>query len=269
MEEIGWSLVINNFPGNVEYGDYLLEGVEGEVVILEPQYYMEVIRGMLGEVKFSSGIFDGILYVEAEGIGERFRGVGMDRELAFMNLLREVGQWYWMENCPSIGNLRMGDLLGEMSFEGDRGGYDFEILENEGVTEVRFSEGWIIRTLLGRWGRYFRMHRGYRERDGMVYHGLMKFLEGDFEIWSPPEPTMPSPWISYSSGGTGFVGGMNSYTVSNVGYGVGGTGGSGGLNVSSGNSSGSFLSGVEKALKLKLMTMGGVNRYKGKKGYKN
>jgi hypothetical protein len=182
MMEVGWSCVISN--GGIGVGGELdlFEGEEGEIVVLEPQYYMEYIRNLLGEVKFWSVREGEEIVIYCRGEDEIFCGRGEDREIAFMRLLGSVGEWYWVENCPSIGNLR-GSEIGGMG--GGSDSYEFEMLVEGGRNRIIFREHWVGRMVMHRWSRYILESLDVGVMKDMVYHGRMKFLEGDFEIWTP------------------------------------------------------------------------------------
>ena len=210
MSEVGWSMSYGLGGINVREDWEIREGEEGEVVILEPQFYMEFIRSLLGGGKFWSERIGEEIVIGVEYGGEKFCGRGEDREIAFMRLLNGVGEWYWEERCPSIGNLRVDDIGGEYNPYIGMDRMEFEILGGE-VDEIIFKDYWIAKMVMNKWYRYVINGGSDRGLD-RVYHGRMKFMEGEFEIWSSVEV---SGGLYGVTGVTGMSNGIN-YNVSGL-----------------------------------------------------
>jgi hypothetical protein len=173
MEEVGWSLVVGGV-GSVEVG------MEGELVIVEVNYYMEFLRELLGEVKFYSRLVGvGVGVGVRCGGGEDFWSEGGDAVLAMMELLDQVSSWWWVERCPSLGVLSLGGVLGEIS---GGGCIEFE-LEGD---KIKFLDGGLARALMGRWERWVIkfVDQGV---GGEHFYGVVRLMEGDFEIWGLEE----------------------------------------------------------------------------------
>ena len=215
MEEIGWSWV--DVVG-VGFGEDLLEGMEGEIMVVGIPYLMEYIRGLVGGGKFSSYRKEcGIIVMRLEYGGEVFESSGRDREEVFLGMLREVGEWYWEECRPSFSNINFGDIMrGDIEF-GVPGVINFEVEVREVGEEVEiiFSDFWAAKMFMGRWNRFIMEEGGGSLYGTDYYHGRMLMVEGEVRVISVGTSggMAPGMWGGYSSG-------VN-YNVS-VGGGMGG-----------------------------------------------
>lgn len=220
MEEIGWSWV--DVVG-VGFGEDILEGVEGEVMVLGIPFLMEYIRGLVGGIgKFSSYRSEcGGIVLRLEGEGEVFESRGKDREEVFLGMLGQVGEWYWEDCRPSFSNINFRDVMmgsdvgvsGEMKF-------DVEIREVGGEVEVIFEDFWAAKMFMGRWNRFILEEGGGSVYGEDYYHGRMLMLEGEVRVMSVGSGSggvmPPGMWGGYSSG---------------VNYNVSGGGGNWGMKV--------------------------------------
>lgn len=185
------------------------EGVgsgEGEMMVMNIIYYMEWIRGLIGGGEFSG-------YSEGEEVVIQFRhgeevwvGRGLDRELAFLGLLYEIGEWYWCYGRPSLGEISITGVMEPYGVDVGKG-FEFEIGESLDGMEIYFSEAWAARLFCEKWGR-FMLERGEGRMMGdRCYHGKVLLVEGEFMIYSPEYPNYYS---SASCSGVTSVAGVTS-----------------------------------------------------------
>lgn len=195
LEEVGWSYVINY--GGMEFVE---SGKEGEKVITVPVYLMEWLRGLVGGGEFRSRMVGEdieicMIYGDMEWVG-----VGLDREMALFSLISEVGNWYWEEKRPSIGDINR-KVLG-VEFGGLDRDINFEITERDGECEIRFDDYWVARIFMGKWEKFILEDILNDNRGGdNWYHGRVLMLEGEFLIRS----------------GVSIGGGMNNWGVGGIG----------------------------------------------------
>lgn len=174
MEEVGWERV---YRWGGDGGEGILRG-EGEVMVTSSIYLMEYLRGLVGGGEFKSFREGDFIVIRMEFGDEVFSGLGLDRERAFFGLLREVGDWYWQERRPSIGDIRLFIL------ERDEG-MDLDFRTGEMGAEIYFLDYWLARSFMDKWRRFV-----LEEGDGIIvggeeyYHGRMALMEGEFRILS-------------------------------------------------------------------------------------
>lgn len=184
MKEVGWSWSCGNGGMGFEE-DLLKEGMEGEMIPSEPMDYMEYIRNLLGvEIKFRSEKRGEVIWIGVD-VGEWIWGYGRDREEAFLRLVGEVGEWYWVERCPGLGDIRRGSIVDVDS--GADLNCEIEICEVGGEIEVTFMDFYTARMFIGKWER-FVLDSSFVNNlvESRFYHGKMRMMEGDILIYSMP-----------------------------------------------------------------------------------
>jgi hypothetical protein len=206
MEEVGWSW--SGSIGGVGFEEDLLkEGEETEITPSEPMYYMEYIRGLTGgDIKFRSERRDEVLWIGVYVDGDWIWGYGVDREEAFLELVRGIGEWYWMEKCPGLGDISRGKIFD--NYNGDEVEFEIEVNEVNDGMEVMFSDFFAARMFMGKWDRFI-LSPGIGAVGNRFYHGRMQMVEGEIEIYS----RLPDMTGGY---------GRNNYVA--TAYGVGGYG---------------------------------------------
>lgn len=221
MTEVGWSWSCSN--GGVGFEEDLLkEGMEGEMIPSEPMDYMGYIRGLLGgEINFRSEKRGEVIWIGVEVSGEWIWGSGLDREEAFLRLVGEVGEWYWVERCPGLGDISRGSIVDVDS--GADLNCEIEIREVDGEMEITFMDFYTARMFIGKWDRFI-LDSGFGVMGGdRFYHGKMRMVEGEVLIYSMPAN---NNYVATAYGVGGGVGSsMGNIQISVPNFSLGGYGG--------------------------------------------
>lgn len=215
LEEIGWEHwggwgLGSGLPEEVE----VRIGVYGEGMVTNIIYLMEYIRGLVGQGEWSGTRSGDKLVLEYRSGEDIFIGYGFSREEAIYKMLMDIGEWYWDEKRPSLGNISKSELVSEGEWDGE---LMVDVREEGGGLEIRFEDFWLARIFMGKWHR-FVLEENKNSLMGTLdyYHGRIMMVEGEAVVISGGTSKVHAgyaggAWCASSSG----VSGIN-YNVSGV-----------------------------------------------------
>jgi len=204
MKLIGWS-----WTCSTGIKDDFKEGVEGEIIPSEPEYYISYIKQLLcgdyNDLNFSAEERGGQLVINSKAIFENkneddgpleFEGVGDNRIEALISLLSEVADFYYHSNCPSLNDINSDNLVNQWNKVVTIAGvssnpeFEFDVFEDEGGDyAITFNDYNIAVNFIEKYHRFVIDNRVMTSStmytmNSEHFHGTVQMMEGAAKIYS-------------------------------------------------------------------------------------